>query len=305
MALILELKSGPFVGQKIPVSGGQTFLVGRAADRAHFAVPHDKLMSGVHFAVDCGPDGCRVIDKKSTNGTYLNGASIREPMLLADGDEIKSGQTVFIVHITPDNLLLGLPSNPHAAAQSPASLPPAAPAPASKAPNQVPATAHSAASSVPAVRTSDSGQTPVLAIGSWVFHEIPERWHIQEGLGIQQDVRDAFPATIGATQEPVGPGITLTKYVDEQTKMLRESLHLYEPKLQTVAAPAVSGSDEIAALEIHFRIKDGPSVCMYRLYARSGLIIGVLTLTSLEKDFAAVKPIYDSTISGISYARAE
>jgi len=48
-------------------------------------------MSRLHFAVECGTQGCRVIDKKSTNGTHLNGVRIQETML-ATGDEIKSGQ---------------------------------------------------------------------------------------------------------------------------------------------------------------------------------------------------------------------
>src|SRR6266568_8204895 len=56
------------------------------------------------FAVECGPSGCRVVDKKSTNGTHLNGAKIQEAML-ATGDEIKSGQTIFVVRIVPDDQL--------------------------------------------------------------------------------------------------------------------------------------------------------------------------------------------------------
>src|SRR5260370_3334643 len=79
-------------------------------------------MSGVHFAVECGPNGCRVIDKGSTNGTHLNGAKIQEAML-ASGDEIKSGQTVFVVRIVPDDQLPTASSSPNAAAQSPAAIP--------------------------------------------------------------------------------------------------------------------------------------------------------------------------------------
>src|SRR4029077_3030753 len=129
MAITLEIKSGPLAGQKIPVRMGQTFLIGRAPDRAQFAIPHDTHMSGVHFAVECGPNGCRVIDKKSTNGTHLNGAKIQEAML-ASGDEIKSGQTVFLVRIVPDDQLPATSSSPQAVAQPSTTAPRETPSPA-------------------------------------------------------------------------------------------------------------------------------------------------------------------------------
>ena len=303
MSIALQIKSGPFVGQEFAVRMGESFLVGRSADRAQFAVPHDNLMSGVHFAVECGPDGCRVIDKKSTNGTYLNGAKIREPMLLANGDEIKSGQTVFVVRMVPDNPLPAASSNQHSTGISLATPPRSAPAPAAKTPGSIPAATpyHATAPSPPQASSGLPGQLPALAIKSWAFHKIPERWQTQQGLGIQQDVKDAFPASIGATEEPLGPGITLPKYVEAHTKMFRESLP--DSKINAVAAPRVSGSEETAAIEIHFTIKDGPSVCFHRVYARSGSTIGVLTLTALEKDLATVRPVYDSALASISFSR--
>jgi hypothetical protein len=101
MGVILEVKSGPLAGQKISLLTGHTLLVGRAAGRAQLAFPDDTFMSGVHFAVECAPQGCRVQDRKSSNGTFLNGARVREAML-ANGDEIKGGQTVFTVKIVAD-----------------------------------------------------------------------------------------------------------------------------------------------------------------------------------------------------------
>jgi hypothetical protein len=101
----LEIKAGPLAGQKIPVPSGKTLLIGRALDRAHFAVPHDALMSGLHFAVITGSQSYRIVDRMSTNGTFLNGARVQEAVLAA-GDEIRSGQTVFKVRMVPDNHLL-------------------------------------------------------------------------------------------------------------------------------------------------------------------------------------------------------
>ena len=107
MGVLLEINAGPFAGKKIALVTGQTVTVGRAAERAQFALPHDTFMSGVHFAVECGPSGCRVQDRKSSNGTFLNGARIQDAML-ANGDEIKGGQTIFAVKIVADAKLASL-----------------------------------------------------------------------------------------------------------------------------------------------------------------------------------------------------
>jgi len=94
-------------GKSIGLRTGETVTVGRAPGRAQFALPHDTFMSGVHFAVECGPSGCRVQDRKSSNGTFLNGARIQDAML-ANGDEIKGGQTIFAVKIVADAKLASL-----------------------------------------------------------------------------------------------------------------------------------------------------------------------------------------------------
>jgi pSer/pThr/pTyr-binding forkhead associated (FHA) protein len=276
LAVLLEVKAGPFAGRKISLSGSRTFLVGRIAGRAQFAVPHDNLMSGVHFAIECGPNGCRVIDKGSTNGTSLNGKKIQEAAL-ADGDEIKSGQTIFVVRIVPD----GQASEPSSGLVAATPKPPA------------PAAAPSALPNVP----------PVLTIGSWAFRKTPDRWQIQEGLGIQQIVKDAFPASIGVMEEPLGPGITLAAYVEAHTRMFREYLPI--PKIDVAVPPAIHGSEETASLEIRFTIKDGPAVYWRRVYARSSSTIGVLMLTALEKDLSSVCQAYDSVLSAVSFSCKE
>jgi len=335
VGVLLEIKAGPFASKKITLANGQSILIGRAPDRAQFAIPHDNHMSGVHFAVECGPNGCRVIDKKSTNGTHLNGAKIQEAML-ASGDEIKSGQTVFVVRIVPDDQLPAS-SSPHAVTQPPAAPPREIPGP-SRAPVNPPVApppaptpmpdrtykAPDAPASSPAVQDRPSqrpvpptpkapapgpafsprpGQPPLLSIGSWAFHKIPNGWQIQEGLGIQQDVKDAFPSNIGAMEEPLGPGITLPQYVEAQTKMFRE--YLREPKIDAALPPTIPGSAETVALEVRYSTKDGQSIYYHRVYARSGSVIGVLTLTTLEKDLSSLRPVYDSVLSAISFSRKD
>jgi hypothetical protein len=119
-------------GKVIGLKTGESVTIGRAAGRAQFALPHDTFMSGVHFAVECGASGCRVQDRKSSNGTLLNGAKIQDAML-ANGDEIKGGQTIFKVKIVADAKLASMLPAQEAAPpvapppQRPRDLEPAAP----------------------------------------------------------------------------------------------------------------------------------------------------------------------------------
>ncbi len=301
MAVILEIKSGPLISRRLQCAVGQMVVVGRAEGRAEFAVPHDYQMSGVHFAVECGPRGCRVIDKKSTNGTFLNGKKIQEAVL-AEGDEIRSGQTVFVVRMVTDGQLSASSSSLRAS-EGPVAVPPRSHADASQIPGQRPVAATPKPPGPAALPAASRSLPPALTIGSWAFHKIPNGWQIQEGLGIQQIVKDAFPASIGAMEEPMGPGITLAQYVEAHTKMFRE--HLPEPKIDAAGPPAIHGSEETAALQVRYTTKDGPSVCYHRVYVRSGSTIGVLTLTALQKDIPSVQPLYDSVLSTISFSHKE
>jgi len=320
VGIILQIKAGPFAGKQLRLSTDQSLLIGRAPDRAQFAIPHDNHMSGIHFAVECGPNGCRVIDKGSTNGTQLNGAKIKESML-ASGDEIKSGQTVFVVRIVPDDQLPAASSGPQAANQppvpsreisSPDPIPPRPRVVPSPAPTPRPDQTYKAPDERPTPRPTPRppalsplpsprpGQPPLLAVGSWAFHKIPNGWQIQEGLGIQQDVKDAFSSNIGAMEERLGPGITLPQYVEAQTKMFRE--YLREPKIDASLPPTIPGSAETVALEVRYSTKDGQSIYYHRVYARNGSVIGVLTLTTMEKDLSSIRPIYDSVLTSISFS---
>ncbi len=314
MGIALQLKSGPLAGQIVTIRMGQSLVIGRTPDRAQFTVPHDKEMSGAHFAVECDEKGCRLRDLNSSNGTFLNGARAKETAL-ANGDEIKSGQTIFVVRIVPDNPLARISARPQATAQPQATTRremPSAPPPQIRPPvAPIPSPALQGKQSklplAPAVLPPAPGaaspaplsQPPALAIGGWVFDKIPEGWKIQEGLGIQQIVKDTFPATIGVMEEPLGPRLSLQHYVDAHTKMFRE--YLREPKIDIASPPAIRGSEETVALAIRYSLKDGPPIYYRRVYARCGSIFGVLTLTTLEKNLPYVRPLYDSVVSAITF----
>lgn len=114
MRITLTVTSGPHKGKAFSFTEHDMFVVGRS-DRANFQLPSkDAYFSRFHFLVEVAPPHCRLIDMRSTNGTYLNGRRISQADL-HDGDRIRAGKTVLRVSVeeaepSPD--------------VSPASLPP-------------------------------------------------------------------------------------------------------------------------------------------------------------------------------------
>jgi hypothetical protein len=155
MRIYLEVRSGTNAGSKIQLALGQPLRIGRNPKADH-PFPDDKLMSSLHFAIDYVEKGCRVLDLQSSNGTFLNGARVKEAAL-ANGDEIRAGNSVFVIRMLPDEPLPAAPPTPEQNPATPAAsprlygglpsfparppkfeLPPAAPQPSSNLPPPAP-----------------------------------------------------------------------------------------------------------------------------------------------------------------------
>lgn len=86
----LLVLSGPYQGQRIPLHHG--FVIGTAPN-CHMVLRDDRFASGhhAHLIVDAA-GGCTLVDRGSTNGTYVNGVREREKRLM-HGMLIKIGST--------------------------------------------------------------------------------------------------------------------------------------------------------------------------------------------------------------------
>jgi FHA domain-containing protein len=328
MGVLLEINAGPFAGKKVAVVTGQTVTFGRAAERAQFPLPHDTFMSGVHFAVECGPGGCRVQDRKSSNGTFLNGARIADAML-ANGDEIKGGQTIFAVKVVADAKLASIlpppvsQERPPASAPPPLSAEPAPPAPAEQRPRRAEPlpppvqppqrTAEPLASAAPpvaqkpiaernaerpAAHNAGGARGFAFSVMGWSFPAAPAEWQVQEGFGLQQSGHEEFPSSVAASEELLG-GITLQQFVESQISMLRR--YLRDPKIEPALPPRVGGAEESMAMDVRHSTKDGRELVYRRIYARSGSSVGVLTVKTLAADLPQVLQSLQPLLDGAAF----
>ncbi len=90
MAAFLKFLVGKSKGQEVRLPEEGQFLLGRGL-RADLVV-EDVLVSRIHSAVACGPEGFLIRDRESLNGTYVNEKRVHEAGL-RDGDIIRVGRT--------------------------------------------------------------------------------------------------------------------------------------------------------------------------------------------------------------------
>jgi pSer/pThr/pTyr-binding forkhead associated (FHA) protein len=152
MKVILEIGAGTPPGKETPLKGGHCLRVGRSS-QADYAFPQDRIMSSVHFELECNEERCRIRDLKSTNGTFVNGERITQADL-NNGDKIVAGQTHFSVRFEKDEG--EVPPRSRQPAPIPPLPPPIAPLPV--APLPLPKVA------VPALAVPKQSETPPVLL---------------------------------------------------------------------------------------------------------------------------------------------
>ncbi len=86
-------RTGPAAGSSFRLEGRMT--LGRSP-QSDICITDDAL-SRNHAVVECGPEGCVLTDTGSTNGTFVNGVRISEPVALKNGDVIVCGTSELVV----------------------------------------------------------------------------------------------------------------------------------------------------------------------------------------------------------------
>lgn len=97
MNVFIQIVSGPEKGRTLQLSNNQLLRVGRS-EKADAAFPLDNSISGLHFSLECSETSCRIRDLNSRNGTFVRGRRITDAVLNT-GDEIRAGETLFVVSI--------------------------------------------------------------------------------------------------------------------------------------------------------------------------------------------------------------
>ena len=82
MRIVIIVETGPAVGRRWLLRPGDRMVFGRT-ERADIVIAEDLLLSSCHFRISIDGDDCQIEDLQSTNGTFLDGAEIREAYIRA------------------------------------------------------------------------------------------------------------------------------------------------------------------------------------------------------------------------------
>lgn len=265
MQVCLEILSGPRAGEKIVIPEGRSVTVGRAAS-ANFPLPEDTFLSRVHFEVEAALNGSRVLDRKSANGTSLNGEKLSDAAAVRHGDVISAGQTSFKV------LIVG-------SAAAPAPLPAADSRGVAKSP----------------------APPGTLAVGSWFFGIIPEGWKVVEEFGLRRHERDSFPSEAMVSEVTLTAGETFEQYVQSQLELVR--VLVSQPHIEPMKLPEITGAEEVRAFVVRYSGDGNRRFVQRQIYVRRGERAGAVALTTLESELPSVSPFLDQITRGLSFRR--
>lgn len=307
MSTRLEVKTGPVSGRIIPLTG-QVVTIGRTP-KANIAIPEDTFLSSLHFAVEWRGPECWVVDRKSANGTFLNGAKVTEAVL-REGDEIFAGKSTFKVWMeearqsppaaevpSPAPKPAAVPATPKAAPPAPLAPPVAPKAAAAPKPSQAEPAKAPVPSRPQAVAPPPSGTGP--AIGHWTFKALPGGWEAVDGFGIRRREAGFFPSEAMVAEEALKSGTTFEQYVQSQLDLVR--LLVASPHIEAAWPAPIGGVEESKAFVVRYRTDDGRSFVQRQVYVRKGQHVGSLALTALENESARLEPVFDQIISGLKF----
>jgi hypothetical protein len=137
------------------------------------------------------------------------------------------------------------------------------------------------------------------SVGRWSVTGMPGGWIYVADFGIRQMKPDAraIAASVGVGQDALSSASELTKYVEKQMKLIGN--HLKESKFAGPQPTAFPGADEAQLLFVRHSVDSAGNMLHAQTYVRSGLWIGIITLTTLEELLRAVRPDYDAFVKGL------
>jgi hypothetical protein len=128
-----------------------------------------------------------------------------------------------------------------------------------------------------------------VRVGGWGFNIIPDGWKPMEGVGLIRQDGGEFRASAAGLEESLPDAKTLRAYVDVQIEAAKSQLKAAE--IQGPAQARMLGSEEALLLTVSSDAKDGARVTQRQIYARSGDVVGILTMTGLaaaNQDFIEI-----------------
>lgn len=142
-------------------------------------------------------------------------------------------------------------------------------------------------------------------VGRWGLSVLPSGWMFVTDFGIRQMVPDArqIAANISLGQDALTTAEGLPSYIDTQAKLIQQ--HFKAAKIAGPQPAAFPGAEQSFLFMVRHTPEGAPDMLHVQTYARIGLWVGIVTLTTVEAQLRAVRPDYDAFLRGLRILPAE
>jgi len=137
-------------------------------------------------------------------------------------------------------------------------------------------------------------------IGHWSIAAVPGNWEPVGGNAICQLSESLPQCSLVVLEEPIEDGLLLEQYVKKQLELMKEELGQVDAEAQQ--AVAVRNADEAIRLVLHRTGDDDEIIFQCQIYARSGKLVGVATLTVLQDQLPLVRQDLERIVGGLSFS---
>jgi len=137
------------------------------------------------------------------------------------------------------------------------------------------------------------------SIGRWSVTGMPAGWIYIAEFGIRQIKMDtrSVPASVGIGHDTLAAETAFAEYIEKQMKLIGG--HLNEPKFAGPQPTAFPGADEAQLIFVRHNADSVGTILHAQTYVRSGLWLGIITLTTVEEHLRTVRPDYDAFVKGL------
>jgi hypothetical protein len=136
-------------------------------------------------------------------------------------------------------------------------------------------------------------------VGRWSITVVPRGWIFAAGFGIRQMSMEpnAVVASVGLVEDAVESEHGLIAYLGKQKELIGG--YLKEPAFAGPQPIAFPGADEAQLFFIRHTVEPAGQMLHAQTYVRSGLWLGIITLTSQQAQVSVIRPDYDAFVKGL------
>lgn len=138
------------------------------------------------------------------------------------------------------------------------------------------------------------------AVGRWGVSVLPQGWMFVQDFGIRQLVSDPrmISANVSLGEDVLPDEGGLLAYVAAQGKLIEGHLK-GEAKLAGPQPSTFPEAQEACLFMVRHTPQGAPGMLHVQTYARVGLWLGIVTLTTIEEQLRAVRPEYEAFLKGL------